>query len=500
LALTLDPADWAEIRAVGHRMVDDIVDVLEGLRDQPVWRPVPDEARERLRQPLPTEAIGPAAAYDEYRRYVQPYARGNNHPRFWGWVNGSALPLGILADLLASSMNPSVAAFENAASLVEEQVLGWLKEMLGFPTNVGALLTSGCSMSTIIGLAVARNVHAGADIRRLGVAGIPRRLALYASTEAHASVEKAVELLGIGRESLRRIPVDTDYRIDLGELERHIVADRRAGLRPIAVVANAGTVNTGAIDDLDGIATMCSEHGLWMHVDGAFGALAWLVAGMRPSLAGLQRADSLAFDLHKWLYLPYDVGCVFVADQASQRATFAKSSDYLNLMERSGRPATNFGDLGIELSRRFRALKVWLCLKEHGVDGFARQIAQNIAQARRLGERIDEAEHLRLMAPVGLNVVCFRFEVEGLDEEKLEGLNEQILSEIWSSGLAGLSDTRLRGRFVLRVANTNHRTRGEDFELLVEAVERIGTDLVRGGAGGATRIPPPGQEGARRSS
>jgi glutamate/tyrosine decarboxylase-like PLP-dependent enzyme len=476
---TLDPQDWDAMRSLGHRMVDDLVDDLSTVHERPVWRPVPDDVREGLRRPVPIEAASAESVYDDFRRFVQPYPRGNTHPRFWGWVNGSGLPLGMYADLLASAMNSSVGAFENAASLVEEQVLDWLKAMLDFPAETGAVLTSGCSMSTILGLAVARGAGTNGSVRRAGLAAQPQPLAMYASVEAHSSVEKAVELLGVGNEWLRRIPVDAACRIDLDALEQRVAADQRAGCRPAAVIANAGTVNTGAIDDLEGIADICDHYELWMHVDGAFGALAWLVPEVRPALTGLQRADSLAFDLHKWLYLPYDVGCIFIRDKDVQSETFAKHPAYLDSMTAVGRPATAFADLGTEMTRRFRALKVWMCLKEHGVPGFSRQIGANIAQAAHLAELVATSEHLQLMAPVALNVVCLRFVAEGMNEVELDRLNQQILVELWSSGIAVISDTRLNSHLVLRVANTNHRSRLADFDVLIDAIERIGCRLER---------------------
>ena len=476
---TLDPESWDELRRLGHSMIDDVVDYLRTLRDRPVWQPVPDTVREQLSTGLPIEPAGAEAAYEDFRRYVLPYPRGNNHPRFWGWVNGSALPLGVLGDLLAAALNPSVGAFENSATMVEEQVLGWLKQMLGFQPTAGAVLTSGCSMSNIIGLAVARGAKAPFDLRRLGLAAAPRPLVLYASAETHSSVQKAVELLGLGGDALRRVPVDASYRTDIVALERAIREDRLAGLQPFCVVSNAGTVNTGAIDDLDRLADVCEREALWLHVDGAFGALAWLCAEMRPALKGLQRADSLAFDLHKWMYLPYDVGAVFVRDATVHRNTFALSTEYLSTTP--GGPAsyaTSFPDHGIELTRRFRALKVWLCLKEHGVTRFERQIRQNIRQAGHLAARIRGHRDLELVAPAPLNVVCFRFRADGMDSELLNAINREILVRLQTSGVAMPSHTWLNGCFALRAAITNHRSRTEDFEVLVAETSRIGSELL----------------------
>jgi len=474
-----DLDDFDQMRRLGHRMVDDIIDDLRTLRDKPVWQPVPDNVRDHLTAPLPSEPIGPEGAYEDFRRYVVPYPRGNAHPRFWGWVNGSGLPLGVFADLLAAAMNPSVGAFENAATLVEEQVLEWLKTMLGFPDTTSAVLTSGCSMSNIIGLAVARTSSAKVDVRSVGAIGVPKAMALYASSETHSSVSKAVELLGLGRAALRTISVDADFRIDVSALEASILSDRRDGLEPFCVIANAGTVNTGATDDLARLADLCAYQSLWLHVDGAFGALAWLCEELRPALVGLQRADSLAFDLHKWMYLPYDVGCVFVRDAKAHHDAFAVTPTYLS--RTAAGPASHvnsFADCGIELTRRFRALKVWLTLKAYGVEAFARQIRQNVNQADYLSKRIEAHPDLELAAPVRLNVVCFRYVAPGLSPEILDQLNEELLIRLQTSGTALPSHTMLNGRFVIRVAITNHRSDYGDFDLLIESVVRLGASLM----------------------
>lgn len=476
----LDPAEWDELRRLGHRMMDDVIDGFRTLRERPVWQPVPEAARNCLRSGLPAEAMGAEAAYGEFRTHVGPYSRGNCHPRFWGWVNGSGLPVGVLAELLAAAMNPSLSGFENAASLVEEQVLDWLKQMLGFRPEISALLTSGCSMSNIIALAVARSAKSPVDIRRLGVAAAPGKMVLYGSVETHSSIRKAVELLGLGSDALRCISVSDDFRLDVNALEREIEKDRSEGCQPFCVIANAGTVNTGAIDDLSRLADLCEAHGLWLHVDGAFGALAWLCPDLRPSLQGLQRADSLAFDLHKWMYLPYDVGCVFVQDAKAHRDTFAVSPSYLApTAQGPASRAMNFADYGIELTRRFRALKVWFALKAHGVDAFALQIRKNVTQANYLAGRIAEHPHLELAAPVQLNVVCFRYNNLRHPAAQIDRLNRDLLLSLQSSGIALPSHTVLNGRFAIRAAITNHRSADEDFDVLVSAVVKLGNELSR---------------------
>ncbi len=476
--LTLDPADWAEMRALGHRMLDDMLDYLAGVRERPVWQQIPDEVTARFTRPVPSSPGGLERAYADFQQDVLPYPTGNIHPRFWGWVMGTGTPLGMLADLLASGMNPNVGGTNHVAILVERQVVDWCKELLGYPAEASGLLVSGGSMANLTCLAVARNAKAEVDLRRSGLMAAPRPMTLYASTQTHSSVQRAVELLGLGSAALRLIPCDSAYRIDLGALRRAIDADRAAGHHPFALVGNAGTVATGAIDDLPALADLAAQEGLWFHVDGAFGALAALAPSLRPLVAGMERADSLAFDLHKWMSLPFDVGCVLVRDEAAHRRAFTLTPDYLSHGTRG--PSSGdvwFSDYGLELSRPFRALKVWLSLKAHGADTFGRLIEQNVAQARYLADLVDAAPDLELLAPVALNVVCFRFVADVPEPTDLDRINAELLLRLQESGLALPSNITVGGRVGMRVANVNHRSRREDFDLLVAEVRRLGRAL-----------------------
>lgn len=480
--LTLDPADdesWEALRALGHRMLDDIFDHLRGLREKPVWQPLPDDVTASLKQPVPFVAQGAEAVYQEFLEAILPYSNGNLHPRFFGWVQGTGTPLAMLADMLAAGMNAHLAGFNQAPSLVEHQVLAWLAELMGMPAESSGILLSGGSMACIIGIAVARHVKAGFDVREVGLqSGETPRLRFYASTEVHGWAQKGVELLGIGNQSLRRIPVDGDYRINLESLRAAIREDRRAGHRPVCVIGSAGTVNTGAIDDLSALADLCAEEELWFHVDGAFGALARLSPALRSRVAGIERADSLAFDLHKWMCLPFEVACLLVRDARAHREAFALTPSYLTPSARgviAGGLA--FADRGVELTRSFKALKVWMSLKAEGVNRFAALIEQNVRQCEYLAALIAAETRLQLLAPVTLNIVCFRYLAAGLSPEQLNALNEEILLRLHETGVSVPSSTVLGGRFAIRVANVNHRSRREDFALLVASVLDIGEQV-----------------------
>lgn len=465
----LDPRDWDAFAALAHRMLDETLDGLRGLSQRPAWQPVPGGIAGQIRdEPLPRSPQGEEAAYEDFRRLVEPYPNGNRGPRFYGWVQGNGFPYASMAEFLATSLNPHMAGFHQAPALVEAKVVEWLRELMGFPAGSSGLLLSGGSMAGTTALAVARNRDAGWDVRAEGLQGERPLLTVYGSTETHSWAGRAVELLGLGRRSLRCVPCRADFTMDVAALRRALAEDRAAGLRPVAVLGTAGTVNTGATDDLEALADLCAEERLWLHVDGAFGALAALSRKLRPRVRGLERADSLGFDLHKWMYLPFEIACLLVRDGEAHRAAFAQTASYISALDRGtiagGLP---FADLGVELTRGFKALKAWMALKAYGVDAFARLIEQNVEGAQYLAERVAAEPRLELKAPVPLNVVCFRH--RGSDE-----LNREILLQLQERGLAVPSSTVLDGAFCLRVCLVNHRTRRSDLDDLVRDVLELG--------------------------
>src|SRR5262249_54392298 len=401
------PPAWTadEIRRVGRAVVDLIADHFSRLPEQPVFRPVPqDLSRKLLPTPAPAEAVSPDDILRAFSTQIEPYPFGNGHPRFWGWVNSPPAVMGIFAEALAASMNPSCAGGNHAAIYVEHEVLEWFKQLLGFPTDSAGLLVSGGSMATMTGLAVARHLKSGVDVRADGLRSAPTPFAFYMSSEAHGCARKAIELLGFGSRSILTIAADRNYRLPLAALERAIEDDRAAGVQPIAVVATAGSTNTGAIDDLDGIAEICRRHDLWLHVDAAYGGPAILSREYEGALRGIARADSVALDPHKWLFVPVEAGLVLVRDAAAMRSAFSLVPPDL----RTDGSATGvggppwFSEFGFQQTRGFRALKVWMTMQQFGLNGYRSVIEGNIALARYLADRVRSADDMELAAPPSL--------------------------------------------------------------------------------------------------
>ncbi|MBN9547890.1 MAG: aspartate aminotransferase family protein [Alphaproteobacteria bacterium] len=474
---TLDPPDWIEAGALSHRVVDDAIAYLKDVRERPVWREMPPEVRSFFSAPLPRSPAPVADVYGDVARNVMPYPMGNVHPRFWSWYMGASNFTGALGDFLAAIQGSNLGGGNHAAGLMDGQVVDWCKEMVGFPASASGTLVSGGSMANIIGLTVARNVKAGVDVRERGVGAIPKPLRYYASDQVHSCHRKAMEALGLGNRALRRIPTDAGLRIDIAALKAAIAEDREAGFKPACVIGTAGTVNTGAIDDLQALAAVAAEEGLWFHVDGCIGALIAIAPENRSLVAGIEQADSIALDPHKWLHAPFEAGCALVRDASAHRNTFAVTPEYLESTPRGLASGEWLHDYGLQTSRGFRALKIWMALREHGVEKFGRLIDQNIAQARYLTRLVEAEPALELMAPTTINIVSFRHRLDGASEERLKALNTEIMLRLQEEGIAALSDTTVQGRHCLRVAIANHRTRRDDLDLLVTEMLRLGREI-----------------------
>jgi glutamate/tyrosine decarboxylase-like PLP-dependent enzyme/glutathione synthase/RimK-type ligase-like ATP-grasp enzyme len=467
---TLDPADWPAFRAQAHRMLDDMLDYVRDIRERPVWQPAPDEVRARFRAAVPEAPSDLAAVHAEFMRDILPYAAGNAHPGFMGWVHGGGTPVGMLAEMLAAGLNANLGGRDHAPIEVERQLVRWMQRIFGFPESASGLFVTGTSMANLIGVLIARDAELGFEVRCGGIAGSPKRLAAYASVAAHGCIAKALDIAGIGSDALRLIPADARHRISIEALRQAIDEDRRTGRTPFLVVGTAGTVDTGAIDDLNALAGACRDERLWFHVDGACGALAMLAPDLAPRLAGIERADSLAFDFHKWGQVPYDAGFVLVRDGALHRSAFAMSAPYLRRELRglaAGAPWPC--DYGPDLSRGFRALKTWFTLKVYGTAALGVAISRTCALAKYLESRVAATPELELLAPVELNVVCFRYR-----SESAQRINPRIVIELQESGAVAPSTTTLDGRLAIRAAIVNHRTSEKEIDLLVEKSVALG--------------------------
>lgn len=476
----LDPADWEAFRTLAHRMVDDSLDYLRDIGQRPAWQPMPSEVRTRLLgEPLPRAGVGDERVYAEFLELVRPYPNGNIHPRFWGWVMGTGTPQSAMADFLASVMNPNLGGLEQAPTLVERQVIRWLAEAMGFPAESDGILVSGGTLANVLALAVARQHGAGFPVRTEGLRAGPQLL-VYASTEMHGWLPKACDFLGLGSGAFRRVPVDGEFRVDVPAMARMIADDRAAGHRPCCVMGTAGTVQTGATDDLEALADLATREGLWFHVDGAFGAMAALSPETAAQVRGMERADSLAFDLHKWGYLPFGVACLLTRTDRALLDTFSMHAAYLAGEARGvfGATGIHYAERGIELTRRFSALKVWMLLRASGFETLGGHIARNVRQAQRLAALVEAHPDLELLAPTPLNLVNFRYAPASLPAADRDAVNREILLALQEEGIAVPSGTTIRGQYAIRVAITNHRSTDADFDALVEGVLRLGKHLV----------------------
>jgi aromatic-L-amino-acid decarboxylase len=470
-----------EVRRLGYLAADAVAEHRAKLAERPVFGKVGAGASV-FDEKVPEDG----RPFDEVlafaREHILPFPMGNSHPRFYGFINATADPVGITADYLAAAMNPNCWGGDHAAIHVEHRVMQWLAELLGFPPEAEGILVSGGSMANFTALAAARRAMTTGNVREDGLAGPGRPLlTVYASDQVHSCVDKAVDLLGIGTNQLRKIPSDGEFRLPMDALARAVAEDRRAGLTPAIVVGSAGTVNTGAIDPLGEIADFCRREGLWFHADGAYGAMARISPALAPLLSGLERADSIAADPHKWLYVPYEAGATLLREPGRLAATFRKFPEYLASDPESPFPGPAwFAERGVELSRGFKALKVWMGLKTHGRRAYAAAIENDVRLARFLAAEVDRRPHFERLADSVLSIANFRYRPAGrsLSEEQLDRVNRRIVNRLVGDGSFFLAPTVLKGRASLRVSITNFRTTEGDLLALLDECARIGKELL----------------------
>jgi aromatic-L-amino-acid decarboxylase len=467
---SLDPDDWAEFRAQSHRMLDDMVDYLESIRERPVWQPAPAQARSHFQQPLPTGPSSLADAHASFMTDVLPYAVGNAHPRFMGWVHGGGTPVGMVADMLAAGLNANVGGRDQMPVEVERQIVRWMRQLFGFPESASGIFVTGTSMANFMAVLVARTSFLGGEARQAGLHERGRGMVAYTSVAAHGCIAKAMDMSGLGSAALRRIPVNDRHQIDLAALEQSIAEDRRQGLQPFMIAGTAGTVDAGAVDDLAALADIAGREQMWFHIDGAYAALGMLAPDVAPLLAGIERADSLAFDFHKWGQVPYDAGFLLVRDGVRHVEAFSSPAAYLQREARGLAAGSPWPcDFGPDLSRGFRALKTWFTFKVLGAEAIGKSISETCRLARYLGERIGMHPELELMAPIALNIVCFRYRSQHPDR-----INRDIVGDLHESGIAAPSTTIIGGTLAIRAAIVNHRTQAQDIDALLDAVLAFG--------------------------
>ena len=461
-----------EMRRFGYAVIDSIVDHLASLPSQPTVRWADRATMDsRLQEPPPREASDPMDVLHRTLRDVLSYGHRNSHPRYFGYVPNPSNYVGAMADALAAGFNVFSGMWVGSpgAAQVELVVIDWLRRWCGMPDGAGGLLLSGSSMANLVGIATARHACFGND------ADAARRGTIYYSDQAHSSVAKGARLIGIGEDRLRKLPSDAEYRQSADTLSEAIRADQAAGLVPYCVIAAAGTTNTGAVDPLDDLADVCHAEGLWLHADGAFAAAAILTRGGREKLAGIGRVDSLALDAHKWLFQPIECGCLLVRNVGHLRAAFRDRPEYLLDVD-TPEEEVNFCDLGPQLTREFRALKLWMSIQVFGEDAFRTAVARGMELAELAERYLRAAGGWEIVTPAQLGVLTFRRAPTGYSEDERDRLNLRILQEVLEDGYAALSSTILGGRSVLRVCVINPRASDEE---IAETVRRVTAIAVR---------------------
>jgi len=467
---SLDPPDWDSLRDQSHKMLDDMLDYVAQIRDRPVWQPAPESTESIFRGPLPVEPTSLVDAHETFLQHVLPFAIGNAHPGFMGWVHGGGSTVGMLAEMLAAGLNANLGGRDHIPIAVEQQVVSWMQQLFRFPDTASGLFVTGSSVANFIGMLVARTAKIGTDVRATGLAELSQKLTVYTSVSAHGCIAQALELAGIGSNQLRKIRVNERHQMNLEDLQSAIAVDQAAGAIPFCIVGTSGTVDVGAIDDLAGIATIARREKIWFHVDGACGALGMLSPQIAGKLQGIEQADSIALDFHKWGQVPYDAGFILIRDSRVHHDTFASPAAYLRRENRGMAAGSPWPcDFGPDLSRSFKALKVWFTLKVYGADRLGRMMDRTCELASYLARRVTENPELELLAPVTLNIGAFRYRSQAADS-----VNAEIVIAIQESGIAAPSSTIIDGHFAIRAAIFNHRTTEQEIDSLVEATLRFG--------------------------
>ena len=467
---SLDPSDWESLRGQSHKMLDDMLDYVAQIRDRPVWQRAPELTESIFQQPLPVEPTSLAVAHETFLQHVLPFAVGNAHPGFMGWVHGGGSTVGMLAEMLAAGLNANLGGRDHIPIAVEQQVVSWMQQLFQFPDSASGLFVTGSSIANFIGILVARTAKIGTDVRTLGLGDLSHKLTAYTSVNAHGCIAQALELAGIGSNQLRKIAVNDRHQMNLEDLQSAIAADQAAGAIPFCVVGTSGSVDVGAIDDLAGISKIARCEKIWFHVDGACGALGMLSPRIAVKLQGIEQADSIALDFHKWGQVPYDAGFILIRDSRIHYDTFASPAAYLRRETRGMAAGSPWPcDFGPDLSRSFKALKVWFTLQVYGAEQLGRMMDQTCNLASYLACRIAETPELELLAPVTLNIVGFRYRSQAADR-----VNAEIVIAIQESGISAPSSTTINGQFAIRAAIFNHRTTELEIDNLVEATLRFG--------------------------
>jgi len=472
---TLDPEDWEKMRELGHRMLDDMMSFLQNIRSHPFQYPT-EEAINAILTPLTEEGEGEEKVYDIFLKNILPYTGLVIKPQFWGYVLGTGSPYGMLTQMLISGLNYFDEQFLSSR-YANQQAINWIKTMLDYPEDAGGIFVGSGSEANFTGLAVARNAKSEVNMKTQGMQCLDRRMTLYCSEETHHCLDRSVELLGLGNEALRWLPTDDECRIKLDALCKAIKEDRQQNHRPFCVIGNAGTVNSGAFDDLNALADLCVKEGLWFHVDGAFGAWVKLSRTHRHLADGLERADSVAVDLHKWMNMPYTIGCTLVKDRVAHFSTFVYGHDaeYLKTLKEIDEDVLgNPTNLSLDLSRPAYGVKAYMLLRAYGKEKYCRLIQQNIDQISYLADLIEREPNMEVTVNVASNIVCFRYIDERVSELDLEKLNRLILGDMFQINFGMISDTTIKGKYLLRACNVNHRTRRQDFNWLVEEIKKSG--------------------------